>query len=124
MTLFDDVFSGPQGVAKSLITKFGTPVTLRREAKTYDVATGKNTVSSTDYSVKMTPPQPYRKARKGDAVVEVGDITAMIAADGLVIVPNVTTDKVVYGGNVWQIVTVDPVVSGDSTAAYQLRLRQ
>lgn len=124
MTLFDDVFSGPQGVAKSLIGKFGTSATLRREGRTFDVSTRRNTVSNTDYAVKMTPPQPYNKGRKGDTVVEVGELTTMIAADGLAIVPNTTTDKIVYGGTVWQILKSDPIVSGDQTAAYQLRIGQ
>jgi len=124
LTLFDDVFAGSQGVANQLIQKFGLVTTLRRETRVFSAATGDNTVTSVDYTIKMTPPSPYVVGRQTNTVIEAGDLRTIIAEEGLVITPNPVTDKIIYQGTPWQIVSADPIVSGERTAAYDLQLRQ
>jgi len=130
LTLFDDIFSGSGGVADRLITKFGTPATLVREAKTYDPAEGKNVVTTTSYSIKATPPiagvdtvGAYRKDVIQSTTVGIYELTVAFKASGLPIEPNATTDKMIYRGITYSIVRVLPVVSGDDTAMYYAQLR-
>jgi hypothetical protein len=71
----------------------------------------------------MKPPEPYSVSRINDTTIQEGDLTTMISGEALTFVPT-SNDFVVYLGTVWQIVRVMPIVSGDSTAAYSLQLRQ
>ncbi len=122
MTKFDDIFVP---LAKNLINEtFGFTATLRRETRTFVPATGKNTATSTDYSVKITPPSPFNRKKFPDAAFEDGDMMTMVAGDGLTIVPSPVSDFLVYAGTVWQVMMVLPIVSGEQTAAYRLQVRQ
>lgn len=130
MTQFDDIFSGVGGVADRLVGKFGTPATLIRETRTYDVATGKNTVATTRYLIKVTPPiagidtvGAYRKDVAQSTTVGIYELTVAFAASSLPIEPNATTDKMIFRGKTYSIVRVLPVVSGDDTAMYITQLR-
>lgn len=130
MTQFDDLFAGTSGVANKLVTKFGTPATYIRETKTYDPATGQNTVSQTSYSIKVTPPiagvdtvGAYRKDVIQSTTVGIYELTVAFAASSLPIEPNATTDKVTFRGTTYQIVRVLPVISGDQVALYYVQLR-
>lgn len=124
MTLFDDVFAGEAGVANQLIDRYGIEVTYRRVTKTYSASTGKNTGSNTDSSPKMTPPGMYKKDRIGDSVVEQGDIVTLISGVALSFEPSTKTDFIVYNNQTWQVLAIEPVVSGVQTAAYILQLRR
>lgn len=130
-TLFDQVFSGQAGVAKQLIDKFGTSATLRRKTKTFDPATGTNTTSTTDYSIKVTPPLAgvekvgaYRRDVIQNTTVPINEITVTFASSGLAIEPNPTTDFLIFRGATYQIVRVLPVISGDEIAAWQVQAKQ
>lgn len=120
-TALDNVFVP---MAKKLIAQFGTSATLRRESRTYVVATGKNTTTNTDTSVTISPPQRYNRRRHPDTLIEDGDMMTYLAASGLSITPSPKTDKVIYASTEWQIVQIWPLISGDQTAAYLLQLRQ
>jgi hypothetical protein len=129
-TQFDNLFSGSSGVANRLVSKFGTPATYVRETKTFDEATGKNAVSTTTYSIKVTPPiagvdtvGAYRKDTVVGATIGLYELTVSFAAVSLPIEPNATTDKMIFRGTTYQIVRVLPVVSGDDTALYYVQLR-
>jgi len=130
MTQFDDIFSGVGGVADRLVGKFGTPATLIRETRTYDVATGKNTVATKSYSIKVTPPiagidtvGAYRKDVAQSTTIGIYELTVAFAASSLPIEPNATTDKMIFRGKTYSIVRVLPVISGDDTAMYITQLR-
>jgi hypothetical protein len=129
-TAFDNIFAKSGGVADQLVSKFGTPATLVRETKTYDAATGKNTVSTTSYSLKVTPPiagvdtvGAYRKDSIVGSTVGMYELTVSFAAVSLPIEPNATTDKMIFRGTTYQIVRVLPIVSGDDTALWYVQLR-
>lgn len=130
MTQFDDLFAASGGVADNLVAKFGTPATLVRETRTYDPTEGKNTVSTTTYSLKVTPPiagidtvGAFRKDVMIGTTVGIDELTVAFAAVTLAVEPNATTDKMIFRGRTYSIVRVLPVISGDDTAMWIVQLR-
>jgi hypothetical protein len=118
-TAFDNIFVP---LAKQLIDgTFGFTATHRRIARTFDPVTGKNAESVTDTSVKITPPNPYNQRQINDTTILQGDQMIMMSGESG-IVPN-DNDKFVIGGNVWKVVAVNPIVSGEQSAAYSIQLR-
>jgi hypothetical protein len=120
MTSLDNVFVP---LATNMLNQFGATATFRKITRTFDPATRKNTVSRKNTTVKMKPPEPYNVNRINGTTIQAGDLTTMISGEALTFVPT-TNDLIAYLGTDWQIVTVSPIVSGDSTAAYELQLRQ
>ena len=53
-----------------------------------------------------------------------GDLRAELAAEGLTIVPEPARDRIVIDGTAWELLRVDPVMSGEQTALYTLHLRK
>ena len=131
MTQFDDIFAAAGGVAERLHNQFGTTAVLRRTTKRFDAVEGKSTETTTDFTLKITPPisgvdtvGAYRKDVMQNTTVPINEITVSFAAVGLSIEPNATTDKLLFRGAVYQIVRVLPVVSGDSIAMWQVQAKQ
>ena len=119
MTQFDTIF---RPLARRLVNEtFGTSAILRDESDSYDPATGRNTRTATDYPVKISPPAPVVERRLTD-VVQAGDAVSLLAAEGLPVEPT-TEQKLVWDDKVWQIVQVNPIVSGDQKAAFEIILR-
>jgi len=106
-----------------LLNQFGSAATYRKITRKFNTVTRSNTQSNSDTAIKMKPPEPYNVNRINDTTVKEGDLTTMISGEALSFVPS-SNDFVVFLGTVWQIVRVSPIVSGDSTAAYELQLRQ
>lgn len=123
MSRFDGIF---RNLATQLIDNtFGTTATLRRQTSVYDVTTGDNVRTNTDTTVSISPPAPVRENRRPDnALVQVGDATCYVAAQGLSVVPNPVDDSLIWNDDTYQIVAVEPIVSGDQDAAYVLFLRR
>lgn len=118
-TAFDTRF---RALARKLIDgTFGTSATLRTFAESYDVATGKNTRTATDRAVTISPPAPVAESRIS-GVVEAGDAECYVAALSLSVRPS-TEDVLESDAREWQVVQVNPVVSGDEKAAYRLVIR-
>jgi hypothetical protein len=119
-TAFDQIFVP---LATQLIDNtFGFDATHRRQTRTFDVDTGKNTTSNSDTTVKITPPNPYSQSRIDNTLIQQGDQMVMMSSNSG-IVPQLS-DKFVINGQTWQVVNVKPIVSGEETAAYELQLRQ
>jgi hypothetical protein len=120
MTKFDDIFVP---LASQLIDDtFGFDVTHRRVTRAYDPATGKNTSSNADTTIKITPPAPYEQRRIDGTLIQLGDQRIMISsASGVV---PISADLFIIGGQTWQVVAIFPIISGESTAAYEVQLRQ
>lgn len=118
---------GLAATAKALILKFGKGAVLRRPNAVYDAATGTNVAGSPatrDFPVVISPPSPFAtRYINGESILE-GDTSAMVAAQGLAIVPTPDSDLVVLNGTVWQVVDVANVYSGELVAVYKLHLRQ
>jgi len=120
MTKFDDIFVP---LAEQLIDDtFGLSATHRRVTRTYDPATGKNTESNSDTTIVVTPPAPYEQRRIDGTVIQLGDQRVMMSSKAG-IVPE-STDIFIISGQTWQAVAIFPIVSGESTAAYEVQLRQ
>lgn len=120
MTQFDDIFVP---LAEQLIdATFGFDVTHRRVARTYDAATGKNVERNTDTTVKVTPPSPYSNHQIDGTIIQIGDQWIMMSS-AAAIVPTLTDFFIISGGT-WQVVRVEPIVSGEQTPAYRIQLRQ
>lgn len=122
MSQFDKIFGN---LATQLIDKtFGTAAVVLRETSTYDVESGDNNMTSVSHPVSISPPAPIKKSRLKDGTVfQMGDLTCMVARQGIPIVPNPTSDRLVYQGSNYQIIEVNPLVSGDQDAAYELVCR-
>jgi hypothetical protein len=119
-TAFDQIFVP---LATQLIDNtFGFDATHRRQTRTFDPVTGKNTTSNSDTTVKITPPNPYSQNRIDGTLIQQGDQMIMMSSNSG-IVPQLS-DKFVISGGTWQVVNVKPIVSGEQTAAYELQLRQ
>lgn len=120
MTQFDDIFVP---LAAQLIDgTFGFDVTHRRVKRVYNAATGKNVETNTDTTISVTPPSPYENRQIDGTLIQIGDQWIMMSsASG--IVPTLTDFFLISGGT-WQVVRVDPIVSGEQTPAYRIQLRQ
>ncbi len=121
MATLDALFPG---LAARLIERFGATASLETVAKTDDLATGKVTESVSANSVKITPPEPFSVGLIDGTLIEAGDMTTLVAAQGLSAAPVGNRDRLVFANEAWQIVTVDPIYSGDSVAAYRVQLRR
>lgn len=116
-------------VARTVIGRFGKTMTLRRPATaggTYNTATLAVDVGAgadTDQSVKGVV-ESY-SAGERSATVLAGDLKVTIAAtdSGLTTTPS-TKDRLVIDSVVYQIVSVESVMSGDYPAAYTLQVRR
>lgn len=113
-----------RATASRLINKFGATMTLRRQAGVYDPATGKNTETATDYAIVGSPPSPVDLRRVDGEMIKQGDAETILAASDLTVAPDQTTDHIVFAGETWSVVAVEPIYSGEQVAAYQLRLRK
>jgi hypothetical protein len=120
---FDTIFGN---LATKLIDNtFGTAATIVRETATYNVATGDNALSTANHAVSISPPAPLSIKRIADgSLFQQEDMTCVVARQGISIVPNPRTDKMLWRGDTYQIVVVNPIVSGSLDAAYELVLRR
>jgi hypothetical protein len=108
-------------VAQTVLTKFGTAVTIRRVAGTYDVATGISTPSNSDTTVKGR--LGNYTDRELSNTVHAGDRKLEIAAADLAFQPSVD-DEVLIAGVSYDIVNVKPTLATDLPALYVLQLRR
>jgi hypothetical protein len=111
-------------LAKNLIGKFGKRATLRRVTSAFSAATGRNTESTADTTVVVTPPAPFARKYIDNTSVLEGDAQCSVARQGLAVVPTAATDKLIVDGVTWTIVGVESVYSGELVAMYTLHIRQ
>ena len=118
MTLLD----GPiRKVAKTVIDRFGTDVTLRAIGRsTYNVTNGASTQTPTDSPLKGILSE-YNAYEIGDTI-KAGDRKLEIAASALSSAPT-TGDQVLVGNGLYRIVRIRIHMSGDQAALYELQLR-
>ncbi|TFH65751.1 MAG: hypothetical protein E4G91_01340 [Candidatus Zixiibacteriota bacterium] len=124
MTKFDDIFV-PLG--KSLVDGlFGLNATHRRVTRAFDAVTGKNVTSNSDTAIKVSPPAGVSVAlqytRLPDSVIKSGDQFVYISS-AAGIVPQ-SGDFFIIRGETWQVVEIQPIVSGELTAATVVVLRK
>jgi hypothetical protein len=113
-----------RATAERLIRAFGKAVTIRRVTRSFDPASGKATETHEDFPAKISPPERFREALIDGTLVRAGDLRAQLAAEGLTIIPEPARDRIVIDGTAWDLLRVDPVMSGEQTALYTLHLRK
>lgn len=123
-----------RATAERLIEAFGGVIQYIRTTETFDAATGKITQTEATSAVVSTPPVPLSKRQaSGQAyrnvageifdTVQAGDLVTSIKALNLGFVPAIG-DKVIFDGERWQIIRIDPTYSGELAAMYTLQIRQ
>ena len=103
-----------------MLERFGDACTLKRtSAAAYDPATGENTNTATDASVKAVI-SAYTTEEVVGGLVERGDMKATVPAAGLP--APTTTAKLVVSGVEWSIKSVTPRYGGGVVISYALQL--
>lgn len=122
MAELDKVFPG---LASDLLARYGAIGKLIYVNKgEIDPATGKRTESTRSKMVKLQPPYPFSRTAIDGSLVQEGDAMTMVAARDIGAAPVANQDRVEVSGRTWQIVGVNPLDSGDQTAAYELHIRR
>lgn len=116
------LLDGPmRSVASSLVGKFGKAVTFTYQATgAYDVDTGSAVVTPTASSMTGVV-EEYRTDELGD-LIEAGDVKITFAALGAT--EPKTDDTVTIGGDVFHVVRVTSIWSGDLQALYAVQARR
>ena len=87
---------------------------------TVDWIANPNDASEKTHSVTVTPPESEYKA-SGQKVSKRGNLMFVLPGLGLDFSPNVE-DRVLYQGKRWIVESIQPYVSGDSVAAYNVEM--
>ena len=95
--------------AARLIAKFGYAAIIRR-------------VNDADYPVTIVMTEYLPRERDGQ-LIQQNDRKAIMAAQGLTIVPNPQTDQLIVDQDM-QIVTVTPTSPGGDAIIYELQIRR
>lgn len=147
MTALDDTILP---VAKALLESYGLDaVFFIRDTRTYDPSTSSqepDTVSTcsrlspigipeagvtsavassegTEYTRKITPPEPFKKWDVDGLHVKRDDLSIYVAAQDLEFTVK-TDSNVTIGGSKYKVVGYEPVYSGEQVALYKLHLRK
>lgn len=122
----DARFSGVNGVANRLITKYGTTFAISYQSGgVYNPITRAYDTPGTpvSYDIAASPPEPYSlKEIDGTTVIQ-GDLKSLIPAAQTTEKPPVGA-TVVYDSATWSIEDSQPIKSGNETAAYEIQLRR
>jgi len=109
----------------SLIDELGRSVSFSSvTSSAYDPTTGVTSQATSAKTAKATPPAPYNIMYVDGDIIESGDMETLIAAQGLTWTPVVGMAMTWASGNVWRVVSVKPIYSGESVCAYSLQLRR
>jgi hypothetical protein len=124
--LLDDVFSGSEGVAKTLLNTFGGSGVLTTPGEeTYNPITGEETAgASSSWDVDVSAPQNYSADEIDGSAIQRGDCHVQIPACDVSEEPVAGKSTLTIGSTVWTVVSVNPVYSGAEVAVYELQLRR
>ncbi len=106
--------------ASDLVTKFGKSAVLTRITLTQNQLTGTSTKATTTEPVIITPPAPFTASRREGSTIQKGDSITSVAA--LDVAEPAIGDRLAIGSQVFQIVDVGTVWSGENAALYELGL--
>lgn len=121
MAELDELFGD---LAEDLIDQFGGTATLQSVTININAPAGTSTETIVAETVKISPPQNVEIDAIDGTLVQAGDMQTVLARQGLSNVPVANKDRLVFAGETWKIVGVDPIYSGDQVAAYTLNLRR
>lgn len=105
----------------SILATYGTTATLSLIDRTFNKVSSTASTSTTTSSVKASPPAHLREGYRPGTTTPIVTLETYIASTGLARAPR-TADTVTIYGIEYPIVMVEPIMSGDSAAAYRLEL--
>jgi len=115
-----DIRLGPKVI--SLIDKYGKSVTITDDSVIFD-SVGSPVTNPVSQQVKITPPDVATlKYISGDNIVS-GEQGAFVAASPLTITMKAGL-KVTIDGEVWTVVNVTNIYTGEDIAAYGMRMKK
>lgn len=124
--LFDEIFSGAEGLAKTLLSMLGGSASISMPGTPdYDPETGVETPGEgSSFPVDCAPPSPYSLDEIDGSAILRGDCKTTVPASDVKgeIIPGRST--MTLSGCAWRVVNVYPIVSGESAAAFELQLRK
>lgn len=110
-----------QGVATSLLTKYGSTVSLiRAGAKVWDEDEGEYVQQPPTSLPLAAVPVPIATGLVNGTTIQAGDM--MVKADGTVL-PKME-DKVEFGGAQWSVVNIEQKLVNDDTIAWFIQVRK
>lgn len=90
-----------------LLIRHGRDITVTTAVDSYDPATGTNTPTMTDHTVRSTPPLAYEVRYIDGNTVREGDVKFIFAGSGISFTP-APGQKITDGTKVYRIVSVRP----------------
>lgn len=111
--------------AAELVELYGKSVTWGvTSGGSYNPASGDVTGSSTtSYTVKVTPPEPYSERWIDGDLVRVGDAKVYLAAQDLAFTPS-AGQTVTIDATVWKAVSANAIYTGESIALWEVQVRR
>ena len=109
---------------ESAIDTYGRTATLKRTVPgVYDPVTGtEGAAVVTTYSCKAVQIDPDKEQFASS--YEIGDQMVDIAASAISVVPDVSTDVLLFGSDEWRIMEADTHYVGDTQIKHRLHLKQ
>ena len=109
---------------QSAIDTYGRTVTLKRTVPgVYDPVLGtEGTATVTTYSCKAVQINPDKEQFASS--YEIGDQLVDVSASVLSVVPDISTDVLLFGTDEWRIMEVDTNYLGDTQIKHRLHLKQ
>ena len=104
-----------------MVGKVGEAVTYRSVTSSYNVATGQNTETATDTSVRVRVKGYAPREAHGD--IQAGDRKVFLAAYGLSFAPK-KGDRLQIGGQWFSVISINRLTLRDSEALYILQVRE
>ena len=123
--LLDNVFHGPNGVASQLLYLFGGVSTITYEVgSVYDPLTGETVPGTVVTDTPDTsPPDKYDREDIDGTAIRAGDMKVLVRESQLTGRPPLDA-TLTYEGEIWNIVSVTPIISGHEVATYEIQLRK
>ena len=114
-----------QQTARCVGNRIGQSATLRRTVKgTYDPVAGTEGASTvTDHSISVKDIK-LEKTNFNPELIETGDRLVGVPAGSLSITPDIETDTIVIGSEVWFIVQYQTKRIGETTLSYVFHMKR
>ena len=112
-------------LTSKIFTPHGRDIVIASAANSYDPATGTNTPTLTNQTVRATPPLAYERKYVDGNTIKDGDVQYIFQASGLSFTP-AQGQKITDEGRVYRIVSVKTDTYdylGESAAVYTVQAR-
>lgn len=106
-----------------LVSDLGKVVTARvKSAQVYDESGSSVSETSTDYSIKVLPPEKFDISYIDGDVIRATDLKTLVAASGLAFQPTPGM-QLLLDAKTYLAVAVSPIYSGEQICAWEMQLR-